>query len=148
MCLPSVSIPWHKQIAKFCITCWKVEVTMFSKIDYWHTRPCCLKLKLSRKLSLNHNWDVVVLIIHPNNEYALGNIFWYFQRKINNKSQLNEAVQKKSANILNLIANVWMWYSEQFSTIWNFFSVHKLLVIVLINSPWCRHPFFIPCKCI
>ena len=78
---------------------------MLSTFDCRHTRTCCLKLKLSRKLSLNHNWAVIVRIIRSNTEYALRNaIPRHFHCKINNYSQFNETAEKKSANALNLTA--------------------------------------------
>ena len=70
-----------------------------------HTRTCYLKLKLNRKFSLSHNWAVVVRIIRLNSEYELRNaIARHFHLKINNKSQLNETAQTKSATALNLTA--------------------------------------------
>ena len=74
-----------------------------SNVDYRHIRTCCLKLKLSLKFSLIHNWAVFVRIIRSDNEYVLRNVISrHFQRKINNKSQLNKIKQEKSVNTLNL----------------------------------------------
>ena len=94
MSLSSVAIVWRKRIEKFWITRWSVEISIFSKVDCQHTLTCCLKLKLSCKLSLSHNWAVVVH--RANKEYVLRNaISRHFRRKINNNSQHNETAQKK-----------------------------------------------------
>ena len=102
--LPSIAIIWRKRIAKFCITRWRAEVSMFLKIGCRHTRTCCLKLKLSRKLFLSHKWAVVVRIIRLNYEDALRNaISRHFQKK-NEQQKPTQWYWKKIANVLNLTA--------------------------------------------
>ena len=139
MCLPSVAIMWRKWIAKFCITRWRVEVSMLSTMDCRHIRTCYLKLKLSRKLSLNHNWVILDRIIRSNNEYALRNaIFRHFHWKINN-NQLNETAVRKSANALYLTAkfncdtpNSFWQIDISFKCV-NYWSRYTLITVVKIK---------------
>ena len=125
MRLPPVAIIWHKRIAKFYIICWRVEVSMFSKTDCQNTRPCCLKLKLSRKLSFSHNCAVVVRIIRSNNEYAHRNaISRIFKEKLTTKAN-SMRLRKKFRQRTKSNCQVWMWYSKQFSTNWQHPKFHQ-----------------------
>ena len=71
VCFPSVAIICRKRIAKSCIIHGRFEVSKLSTIDCRYSRICFLKLKLSNKLSLSHNWTVVLRILHSSNEYEL-----------------------------------------------------------------------------
>ena len=101
-------------IYSYCMTLTNSEILhhslksrSFNVFKDWlstYSRTCCVKLKLSRKLSSNHSWTVAVQLILSNDEYALRNsISRYFHWKINH-SQLNETAHNKFAISLKLTA--------------------------------------------
>ncbi|GBM26119.1 hypothetical protein AVEN_87274-1 [Araneus ventricosus] len=63
-------------IAKYVVANTTCSLELLNQtIDFRHTRTCCLKLKLSRKLSVSHNWAVVVRTMKMRSETLYLDIF-------------------------------------------------------------------------